>query len=189
MNNGEYNQKRLLFLIGKVPNWELYLTDKQLEATKLYISILDASLVDDKLNLGRGSSHTRLFGGAKNKGAIGKLEEAYKKLEKMGYFEEKKSNEKYNTKNIISDKTMNKVKELFKIVTDIENYEQYLTDSQKEKLYQFLVLRSFKECAKHFNINESSFKQSLLGKDDNDGILGKLKKVYDQKYINNWNDI
>lgn len=188
-----YNQKRLLFLIGKVPNWEVHLTDKQLECVKLYISTLDASMVDDKLNLGRGTSHSRLFGSKTSKGALGKLEEAYKKLEKYGYFDKKeeKNNQKHTSKSIMSEKTLNKVKELFKIVTELENYNQYLNKYQKEKLYQFLTMRSFKECAKYFDIKENTFKQNLLGRndDDNSCILGKLRKIYNEQRVNSWDEI
>ena len=40
-----YNQKRFLFLIGKIPNWEIHLTDKQLECCKSYICNLDTCIV------------------------------------------------------------------------------------------------------------------------------------------------
>lgn len=186
-----YNQKRFMFLIGKIPNWEIHLTDKQLECCKSYICNLDTYMVDDKLDLKRGTCYRRIFGNGKNKGAIGRLEEAYVKLEKIGYFEQKKNKEKknINNKSILSNKTLDKVKELFKMITEIQDYDKYLNDSQNEKMYQFLKTRSFKECAKYFNISESTFKQSILGRDDNSGIYGKLKKIHNELYINDWDSI
>lgn len=192
-NNESYNQKRFIFLIGQIPNWEVYLTDKQLECAKLYISNLDNCMVDDKLNLRQGTSYNRLFGSGKSKGAIGKLDEVYTKLEKLGYFKKKEqpnnTKKKNSNKAILSDKTLEKVRDLFKMVTEIEDYGQYLTDSQNEKLYRFLQLRSFKECAKYFDIAETTFKQSILGKDDESGIFGRLKKIYEENHISNWDDI
>lgn len=188
--DGSYKQKRFMFLIGQIPNWELYLTDKQLECAKSYISNLDTYMVDDKLQLRQGTSYTRLFGSKTSKGAIGKLEDVYIKLDNMGYFNKKENLKKSNNnKPILSDKTLNKVKELFKLITEIEDYGQYLTTSQNKKLYQFLQKRSFKECAKHFEITEITFKQAILGKDNHSGIFGKLKNIYELNHVNNWDDI
>ena len=181
-----YNQKRFLFLVGKIPKWELYLTDKQLECANTYICTFSCQKVDEKLNLQQGTCSNRLFGSSKNVGAIYKLEEVYKKLNDTGYF---KKIENVSNKSNISNDTLNKVKELFKIVTELENYSEYLTDSQNERLYQFLKLRSFKECAKYFNITEDLLRQSILGKDNNDCVLTTLKKVYDENHISDWNDI
>lgn len=186
-----YNQKRFMFLVGKIPNWEIHLTDKQLECCKSYICNLDTCMVDDKLDLKRGTCFRRIFGNGKNKGALGRLEEAYTKLDKIGYFKEKEIKKKSNTNNkaLLSNRTLEKVKELFKMITEIQDYDKYLTESQNEKIYYFLKTRSFKECAKYFNVNESTFKQSILGRDDNSGIYGKLKKIHNEMYINDWDSI
>lgn len=191
-----YYEKRFIFLIGKIPNWEVYLTDKQLESAKVYVSTLSPMMTDYQLNLGPSTSAKRLFGssdktGVKSKGALGRLEEVYIKLDKIGFFKEpvKTDNQKYNNKSILSDKTLEKVKELFKIIKELENYSQYLNESQNEKLYQFLKSRSFKECAKYYNIAETTFKQTVLGRDDDSGILGKLKKAYDESHISSWEEL
>ncbi len=195
MSELSYNQERLMFLIEMISNWEVYLTDKQLEATKLYLSTFDATMVDIKLDLTKSTAHKRIFGGSTSKGALGRLEEAYTKLEKMGYLKNDKNNKsaKTNKRNItqpiLANKTLEKTKELFLIISQLENYNSYLTQSQNEKLDKFLSTRSFKACAKYFNINESSFKQSILGRDDSSGILGKLKKEYDKNHINDWDNI
>jgi len=195
-DTGNNFEKRFIFLIGQIPNWEVYLTDKQLESAKVYIGTLSTTLTDYKLNLSPSTSGRRLFGssdktGVKSKGALGRLEDVYLKLDKMGFFKkiEPVNKDKYKTKSILSDKTLEKVKELFKIVTDLEDYSQYLSEIQSDKLYQFLKSRSFKECAKYYDINETTFKQSILGRDDDSGILGKLRKAYDEKHISNWDDL
>lgn len=186
-----YNQNRFMFLIGKIPNWEIHLTDKQLECCKLYICNLDTYMVDDKLNLKRGTCFRRIFGNSKNKGALGRLEEIYIRLDNIGYFKEKEVKKKnsVNNKAILSNRTLEKVKELFKMITEIQDYNKYLTKSQNEKIYYFLKTRSFKECAKYFNVTEVTFKQSILGRDDNSGVYGKLKKIHNEIYINDWDSI
>ena len=189
MNDVSYNRTRLLYLIKKVPNWETYLTDKQLEATKLYLSTLDVSMVAIKLDLTNSTIQSRLFGKNDSKGALGKLEEVYNKFVEFGYFNKEKPKVTNNVKPILSDKTLEKTKELFDIINKLEDYQSYLTQSQNEKLDKFLSTRSFKQCAKHFGINESSFKQSILGRDETSGILGRLKKEYNKKYINDWDKI
>jgi hypothetical protein len=101
-----------MFLVEHIPNWELYLTDKQLECAKLFVGGMNVIMIEDKLNLGRTTANSRLFGnsdktGIKSKGALGKLEEIYKKLDDRGFFKEKevKDKQKYNNKPILSDKT------------------------------------------------------------------------------------
>jgi hypothetical protein len=195
-DNSSYNEQRFLFLVGKIPNWELYLTDKQLECAKLFVSGMSVTMIEDKLNLCSSGASARLFGksdktGIKAKGALGRLEELYIKLEAMGQFKEKpiKDKQKYNNKAILSDKTLEKTKELFTIIPALENYQQYLTESQNEKLYKFLQTKSFKECAKYFDITEITFKQTILGRDDDSGVLGKLRKEYNKTHINSWDNI
>jgi len=190
MKNGYGKRERLLFLISHIPCWEVHLTKKQLESTKLYLSKLDTTLVDYELGLNNGVSYLRIFGSAnsKSRGALGRLEKAYSRLEKLGYLK-KKETPKEKTKKfnkLISNKTIEKTKKLFLIFIRLENWESYLVPSQVEKATKFLELKSFKACAKYFNIKESSFKQALLGKTDNDGILGRLNKAYEKKYMNNW---
>jgi hypothetical protein len=185
---------RLLKLIEIIPNWETYLTPKQLEATECYIKCLNASEVDYRLNFSSGTAQQRLFGSSTSKGALGKLEEIVKRLEQQGYFERQsirnqKPNVKPIKKSVLSDKTKLKIKELIKIIAEMPDYENYLTDSQKERIYQFLRLRSIKACAKYFNVTEITFKQSLLGKDDKSGILGRLKTAYDNKTVNSWEEL
>lgn len=186
---------RLLKLVEIIPNWETYLTPKQLEVMQKYITCLNASEVDYQLNFNIGTTQQRLFGSSTSKGAFGRLEEVVKRLEKQGYFEKqetilKKENQGKPVKpSKISDKTKAEIKELIKLIVDMPDYEIYLTESQKERMYQFLRLRSIKSCAKYFDVTETTFKQSLLGKDENSGILGRLKKAAKSKMINNWDDI
>ena len=187
---------RLLHLIEIIPNWETYLTIKQLEATKKYIKCLSSSQVDYELNLTTGVAHHRLFGNSKSKGALGKLEDVYKILDAQGYFERiqtitKKEEKKRNVikKNVITDKTKNQLKELFTIISELDNYDQYLTNSQSEKLQKFLELKSIKSCSEYYGITETTFRQTLFGRGANTGILGKLKTAYENITVNKWEEI
>ncbi len=187
---------RLLHLVEVIPNWETYLTPKQLEATKKYIKCLNSSEVDYELNLSTGVAYNRLFGNKKNKGALGKLEEVYKILDNQGYFERvklnlKKEEKRKNTikKNIITDKTKEQLKELFTIMSELNEYDQYLTSSQTEKLQKFLELKSIKTCAEYYGITETTFRQTLFGKNNSNGILGKLRNAYSKTTVNNWEEI
>ena len=189
---------RLLYLIEKIPNWETYLTDKQLEAAERYIKCLNACEVDYQLNLNVGTTQQRLFGSSTSKGALGKLEEVVKRLEKQGFFDKQKAikqkatevaNKKAVKKPVISEKLKEEVRELLRLVIENPDYEKYLTASQKERMYQFLRLRSIKSCAKYFNITEATFKQSLLGRSGQGGILGRLKSAVSEKTVDSWDDI
>jgi len=188
---------RLLRLIEIIPNWETYLTAKQLEAAEEYIKCMNACEVDYKLNLNMGTTQQRLFGNSTSKGALGRLEEIVKRLEKQGYFEKQKALQekaKANTNKVkkpavISDKTKDEIRELLRLVVEMPDYEQHLTDSQKDRMFQFLRLKSIKQCAKYFDVAETTFKQSLLGKSGQGGILGKLKSVSQSQTIDNWDDI
>jgi hypothetical protein len=189
---------RLLRLIEIIPNWETYLTTKQLEAAEEYIKCLNACEVDYKLNLNIGTTQQRLFGNSTSKGALGRLEEIIQKLEKQGYFEKQKAaqakqeeqeNKKANLKPTISDKTKQEIRELLKLIIDMPDYEQYLTASQKERVFQFLRLKSIKQCAKYFNVTEMTFKQSLLGKGGQGGVLGRLKKITEEQTVDSWDNI
>ena len=187
---------RFLKLTELVPNWETYLTTKQLEAAEKYIKCLNASEVDYQLNLCIGTAQQRLFGNSTSKGAIGKLEEIIKRLENQGYFEKQKAKQqkvetvkRKGPTRVVSDKTKIEVGELIKYICEIPDYEKYLTYSQKERIYQFLRLRSIKQCAKYFSITEVTFKQSLLGKSGDGGILGRLRQAANITMVNNWDDI
>lgn len=189
---------QLIKLTEVIPNWETYLTAKQLEATQIYIKCLNASEVDYQLNLSTGTAHQRLFGSSTSKGAIGKLKVVAQRLEEQGYFERQRrikqdKNSKRKTRRSnrtnLSQKTKDDIRELFKLVVEMPDYEQYLTKSQKERIYQFMRLRSISKCAKYFGITKNTFKQSLLGRSGNDGILGRLRKASSETTVDDWNDI
>ena len=188
---------RLLRLIEIIPNWETYLTSKQLEAAEQYIKCVNCCEVDYKLNLNVGTAQQRLFGNSTSKGALGKLEEIVQRLEKQGYFDKQKAlqekaqaaTNKPTKISTITDKTKDEIRELLKLIVEMSDYEQYLTPAQQDKVFQFMRLKSIKQCAKYFDIEENSFKQSLLGKSGQDGILGKLKAASQSQTIDNWDDI
>ena len=187
---------RLLHLVEIIPNWETYLTPKQLDATKKYIKCLNSSEVDYELGLSSGVAYNRLFGNSKSKGALGKLEEIYNLLSSQGYFNriktinnKEENKNKIIKKNVITDKTKNQLKELYTIISELNDYDQYLTPSQSEKLQKFLELKSIKTCAQYYGITDTAFRQTLFGKNSNSGILGRLKAAYNNTTVNDWKDI
>jgi hypothetical protein len=187
------NGLRLMKLIELIPNWETYLTDKQLEVANQYIKCLNASEVDFALNLNIGTTQQRLFGGSKSQGALGRLEMVVDKLQKQGYFDKLASKKEEQNKKVkvskLSQDTKDKVRELLRLIADMPDYENYLTESQKVRVYQFFRLRSFTACAKYFNITEVTLKQSLLGRNNSSGVLGRLREAYDKKTVNSWDEI
>lgn len=185
---------RLLKLISIIPNWETYLTPKQREVAQKYVKCMSAYEVDHQLKLSYGTTQQRLFGNNKtSKGALGRLEEVTKMLEDSGYFERlRKRQEQLKQQQkaaSISEEDLQKVRELIKLTVEMPDYEKHLTKSQSEKLYEFLRLRSFKAVANHFGITESSLKQSLFGRANQDGALGKLRKAYEQSTVSSWDEI
>lgn len=187
---------RFLKLIEAVPNWETYLTVKQLEVAKRYVTCMSAYEVDHQLKLSYGTTQQRLFGNNKtSKGAIGRLEEVARRLENSGYYErQKKMHERVKEqtkkkKSKLSPETLMKTRELFKLVVSMPDYEKYLTKIQAERVYQFVRLKNYKAVAHHFGITEIALKHSLIGKKDGDGALGKLKKAMEQNTVSSWEEI
>jgi hypothetical protein len=86
--NGKISEKGLMLmkLIRIIPNWETYLTEKQLEAVKEYRYAMSIVDVSDRLKIHVSSADSRLFGDPnpekKEKGALGRLMEAYMLLKK-----------------------------------------------------------------------------------------------------------
>ena len=115
------------------------------------------------------------------------------KLQKQGYFDKLASKKEEQNKKVkvskLSQDTKDKVRELLRLIADMPDYENYLTESQKVRVYQFLRLRSFTACAKYFNITEVTLKQSLLGRNNSSGVLGRLREAYDKKTVNSWDEI
>ncbi|MNB73740.1 hypothetical protein D3C81_496920 [compost metagenome] len=186
---------KFMKLIEIIPNWETYLTEKQLQSAKKYITTLNAYEVDYQLRLNAGTTHQRLFGSKTSKGAIGRLEQVYNALENQGYFEEQKKKKEIQAqsqvnnskpKRKLSDKTIQSVKQLITLVVDNPDYEKHLTKSQIEKVEQFLRLRSFAKTAKQCNISQDSLKTALLGKN---GVLEKLKSAYEKRLVSAWEDL
>lgn len=187
---------RFLKLIEIIPNWETYLTIKQLEVAKRYVTCMSAYEVDHQLKLNYGTTQQRLFGNNKSsKGAIGRLEEVIKRLENNGYFErQKKLHERVKSqsntkKSKVSPETLAKTKELIKLIVAMPDYDKYLTKIQSERIYHFIRLRNYKATALHLGITETALKSCLLGKKDGEGALGKLKKAIEENTISSWEDI
>ncbi len=187
---------RLIYLISKIPNWESYLTAKQLEAVKSFIKNNIASEVDYELNLSSGTAYSRIFGSGKSKGALGKLEEVNDFLSSEGYFDRIKANDdkeninkKKIKKTVMTQKTKDQLVELFTLVSEVKDYRNHLTKLQNEKLDKFIELKNMKKCAEYFGITETTLRQSLFGRDYGSGILNKLKLIQQNETVNNWSDI
>lgn len=188
---------RLLKLIQVIPNWETYLTLKQREVAEKYVKLLSAYEVDHQLKLSYGTTQQRLFGNNKtSKGALGRLEEVARMLEQNGYFdklrkrqEQLRQQQKQTKKGTVSEEILQKTRELIKLTVEMPDYEKHLTKSQAEKVYQFIRFRSFSATAKALGITEPTLRQSLLGRSDNDGVLGKLRKTYESKTVSSWDEI
>lgn len=188
------NGLRFLKYTEAIPNWETYLTSKQLESAKKYIALLNTHEVDYQLHLNPGSTQQRLFGSNSSKGAIGRLEEVYKALEDKGYYEKIKKKQEAaqkaqttkKPKVKLHSKTMLAVKELISLVVDNPDYEKLLTQSETEKIYHFLRLRNFQSTARFCGITQEALKRSLIGKD---GVLDKLRKEASKKTVSSWDEI
>lgn len=86
-SNGKISEKgiTLMKLIDIIPNWETYLTEKQLEAVNEYKTAMSIVDVGNMLKIHASSADSRLFGDPdpkKEKGALGRLMEAYIALNK-----------------------------------------------------------------------------------------------------------
>lgn len=194
MNKGATdNGLRFLELIHKVPNWETYLTPKQLEVARKYINCMNANEVDHQLKLNYGTTQQRLFGSGKSsKGAIGRLVDAHNKLESIGYYErlEKKKEAAKVTvpQNPVSEEVMNKVKELISLIISMPDFDSHLEKDEAAKVTQFMAFRSFASAGRYFGLNEVRFANILL--DENPGgILYKLRRTAQSTMVNNWEDI
>lgn len=81
------HEDELIKLVETVPNWQSYLTDKQLKIVELYINFRNTSAVDTHLSLTNGVTYHTLFGSMKDNQKVGgvlkKLQNAQKMLQKI----------------------------------------------------------------------------------------------------------
>lgn len=181
---------RFIKLTKLIPNWETYLTAKQREAAKKYLKCFNAYDVDYQLRLTPGTTHQRLFGSTTSKGALGRLEATYKLLEQDGFFEEQKKKQEIvtreNKKVRVTQTTLDKVRELLKLVFELHNYKQYLTPAQAHKVEVFIINRDFNRAALACGITVKSYQQALIG---DGGVLDILKKEQDKRTIKSWDEV
>ena len=78
-------EDELIKLFETIPNWQTYLTDKQLQISQLYINYKNTCAIDTHLKLANGVSYHTLFGSMKNEKQVGgvlkKLRNVVKVLE------------------------------------------------------------------------------------------------------------
>lgn len=182
--------KRFIKLTSEIPNWETYLTPKQLEVAIRYLKTMNAHEIDWQLKLTSGTTHQRLFGSKTSKGAIGRLEEVYKMLENNGFYTEKQKlqeTKKTEVKKVkLTKKSLGKVRELFMLINTVPHYEKHLTNSQIEKVDALLKTRSFVKGAKMCGVTTLSYQQSLIGKK---GVLDTLIKAQNEQTVSSWEEI
>lgn len=179
---------RFIRLTTIIPNWKTLLTPKQREAAIKYLSAMNAYEVDHQLKLNPGTTHQRLFGSRSSKGAIGRLEEAYKQLEADGYFvqKEKRKVESKQSKFKLTPKALEQMRELFKLIQQNPDYQNLLTKQQITKVELLLEHRSLQKGAKACGITVDSYQQALIG---SKGVLEKLKTERDKRTVNSWSEI
>ena len=183
---------RFMKLTSLIPNWATYLTSKQREAAIKYLSTMNAYEVDYQLKLTNGTTHQRLFGSKSSKGAIGRLEEVYKMLESNGHFAQQEKRQKEATESKrkqkikLTEKTLSQIQELFKLIHENPDYEQYLTKPQIKKVNELLNNRSLTKGAKACGVTVAAYQRSLIG---DKSVLEKLKSIRDSKTINSWEEI
>lgn len=181
---------RFVKLTSVIPNWETYLTAKQKEAAIKYLKTMNAYEVDHQLRLSNGTTHQRLFGSKTARGAIGRLQDVYKLLEENGHFTIKQKRQEAveveKKKHRLTEKTLNQMKELFKLIHSVPNYETHITKSQQQKVDELIKTRSLLRGAQACGVTVETFEQSLLGKN---GVLGKLKDVNQLRMVNSWDEV
>lgn len=191
--NATDNGLRFLDLIHKVPNWETYLTPKQLEVARKYINCMNANEVDHQLRLNSGTTQQRLFGSGKtSKGAIGRLSDVRKKLEASGFYErqEKKNEAKavQTQRTPVSEEIMVKVKELISLIISMPDFEKHLEKDEAAKITQFMAFRNFAAAGRQFGMNEAKFANTLLDETPG-GILDKMRRLAQSSMVSTWDDI
>ncbi|MDF2534124.1 MAG: hypothetical protein K0R18_281 [Bacillales bacterium] len=181
---------RFIKLTSLIPNWETYLTQKQRESAERYLKCFNAYDVDHRMKLSSGTTHQRLFGSKTSKGALGRLEEIYKMLENSGFFAEKQKRQEAaqeERKQVkLTQKTLDNVRELIKLVIEIQNYESYVTKQQAEKIQLFMQLRNFSAASKKLGITIKSYQDALIG---DGGALERLRAAQQQRTVNSWDEV
>lgn len=76
-------ESKLKSLVDKIVLWETYLSEKQVNIVKMFLSSKNASMVDDYLKLPKGTSWHILFGEQGENGVLGKLIKVEEKLYKL----------------------------------------------------------------------------------------------------------
>lgn len=181
---------RFVKLTSVIPNWDTYLTTKQKEAAMKYLKTMNAYEVDHQLKLSNGTTHQRLFGSKKARGAIGRLQDVYKVLEANGHFTNKqKQQEAADTekkKHKLTEKTLKQMQELFRLIHSVPNYEMHITKAQQQKVDELIKTRSLLRGSQACGVTVETFEQALLGKS---GVLGKLKDVNQLRMVNSWDEV
>lgn len=175
--------EEIIFLTNNIPNWDIYLNEKQVKILKLFITYKNISDTAILMNLPYGTIYSALFGSSikDEQGIYGKLKKIYsvinennKNVNSLGkVIIEHNETIKKNRNNNIDHK-----EQLYKFVDAIPNWKDYLTNSQIEVLELYI---EHKSCSKVDEIlGKNSTWSILYGKTklNPKGIYGKLEKIY-----------
>lgn len=174
----------MIFLIKNIPDWHIYLTEKQVLITKMFLNYKNIGDIAKITNLPYGTIYSMLFGSTvKDEQGI------YSKLKKVYILSNRYNKERgsigetlIHKNNVINNnnKSIDIKEQLFKYINGIDNWRDYLTQQQIEVVELYL---EHKSCSKVDKIlGKRSTWCILYGKTKNNpkGIYKKLETVYNK---------
>lgn len=177
----------MMFLIKQIPDWHIYLNEKQILITKMFLNYKNISDISKIMNLSYGTIYSALFGSTikDEQGIYGKLKKVYILTNKYNNERGSIGETLVNKNNVINEmknnnESLDVKKQLFKYINGIENWRDYLTQQQIEVVELYL---KHKSCSKVDKIlGKHSTWGILYGKTKNNpkGIYKKLEIVYNK---------
>lgn len=149
-NNSCNYMMELFYLIKNIPNWEIYLNEKQIIITKLFITYKNVSDIAKITNISYGSIYSALFGSS-----IKDEQGIYGQLKKVHSLNNKHKVEKGSLGDVLAsnmavvDNSINLKENLIKYAKLLPNYKDFLTKNQSDVLDLYLEHLS---CSKVDNI-------------------------------------
>lgn len=179
----------IIFLTKEVPNWKLYLNDKQVKILELYIGHKNIGDVSRLLNIKYASVYSAIYGSSTKdeQGIFGRLKKIYAKINKNNNTDDLGKILKARQKAIDnikeSTKNINHKERIMFFAKEIPNYGEYLTNRQLEIFNLFLEHRSYSKVDKI--IGSQSCWSTLYGscKLNPKGVYRRLEKAYDKLNI------
>lgn len=186
-NNSCNYVSEMLFLIKNIPDWHIYLNEKQVFITKMFINYKNVSDISKIMNLSYGTIYSALFGSTikDEQGIYGKLKKVYSLTNKYNKKSGSIGETIINKNNVINEiknnnESIDFKEQLFKYIDGIENWKDYLTEQQIQVVELYL---EHKSCSKVDKIlGKKSTWGILYGKTKTNpkGIYKKLQIVYNK---------